>query len=597
MRTHFVLVLVTILLMNSCSGPVSRRDTAWTADTAAVNRMNDKISLREITNPDSAMNVVLRATALARKIDYPAGLAWALFEHGNLLYQENRYNEAIEKYTAVLKMAKQMHMTLLSADCLERMASVHLATDDPSLALKLYYDALVLYEKIPDSLGIAKVYNILGIYKTDTKEYDSAKVYFGKAIAINEHKNQQYPLIENRGNLAWMHEKMGDFKKAEQIFNEIVVELTGMKDSLSLPTTYFNLATLYQEKKKFDTTLIFLDKALRIAEPVKDTILLSSLYGNKGEIFFKMGKYDSASWYLKKSITCSGAIDDVETEAQALSWLLKVDSVTGDFKKAFETGKRIFVLNDSGFHRKLRSELKTSELRYENEHRKVAMELQRQRIETAGRERKLFMILFILSIAAGALIGLVLVLERKNNRKNKQINQNSLMINDLRVDKILKNQEVDRLKMEQVETELKSRERELVCNALMIEQKNEFLNDINKKIQDLYLEQPDVAKAKIVNELITSIKLQLNKSGEADLFNQQFAVVHEKFYADLKKAHPGLTRSEIKFCAYLRLNLSGTQISNSLNVTPEAIKKTRYRIRKKLSLSPECSLEDYISGF
>ena len=135
------------------------------------------------------------------------------------------------------------------------------------------------------------------------------------------------------------------------------------------------------------------------------------------------------------------------------------------------------------------------------------------------------------------------------------------------------------------------------CALPILEQKNELLNAISKKIQEFYSREPAQDPVEAVNEIITSIKMQMNGSGESELFNQQFALVHEKFHENLKKTHPALTKSELKFCAYLRLNVSGTQIATYLNITSEAVKKTRYRIRKKMSLSPESSLEDYISGF
>ena len=556
-----------------------------------------KLSQHEIANPDSAINLVIRLSALAQKIDYPAGQARALFEHGNILYQENRYNEALDKYNEALKLAQQVEISLVASDCLERMASVHLATDDPALALKLYFDALVLYEKVKDSLGIAKVYNILGVYKTDTEDYDSAKVFFEKAIAINENAHEQYPLIENRGNLAYMYGRKGEKEKAEKLFNELVEELILMKDSLGLPVTYFNLAELYQEKGALDTTLIFLDKAIRIAEPRKDTVLLSTLYGNKGEIFLKSGRNDSARWYLEKSVDCAQMTGDVETEAQALLFLIKVDSIAGDFLKTFEISKRVMVLNDSSARRRLRNNLKTTELNYENEKRKSLIELQDQKLDSARRQRIWYLVFLALLVIAGVLIGLVLILERKNHRKKLQIDRDNHMIKDLQVEKIRNDHEIDRLKLEKAEAELRGKERELLCIAMGIEQKNEFLNDISRQFRESLSDQPGANQEIFVNEIINSIKRQLSLSGETELFNQQFAAVHEEFHDNLKKAHPSLTKSELKFCAYLRLKISGNQIANQLNVTSEAIRKTRYRIRKKIGLNPGDSLEDYISNF
>ena len=100
-----------------------------------------------------------------------------------------------------------------------------------------------------------------------------------------------------------------------------------------------------------------------------------------------------------------------------------------------------------------------------------------------------------------------------------------------------------------------------------------------------------------LNEVLTAIKFQLNISTDSNLFNQKFNKLHSNFYLNLKEKHPDLTKSELKFCAYLKLNLSGNQIASIINVTPEAIRKTRYRIRKKINIISSDSLENYISTF
>jgi DNA-binding CsgD family transcriptional regulator len=59
--------------------------------------------------------------------------------------------------------------------------------------------------------------------------------------------------------------------------------------------------------------------------------------------------------------------------------------------------------------------------------------------------------------------------------------------------------------------------------------------------------------------------------------------------------NPSLTNSEVKYLAYLKIKLSGFQIATLLNVGKEAIKKKRYRIRKKLGLDKKMvDLEEFV---
>lgn len=69
------------------------------------------------------------------------------------------------------------------------------------------------------------------------------------------------------------------------------------------------------------------------------------------------------------------------------------------------------------------------------------------------------------------------------------------------------------------------------------------------------------------------------------------------FIEDLKKKHPNLTKSEIKFCTYIKMRLPIDEIISILNISNEGIKKKKYRLRKKIILEKNDSLEFYISKF
>jgi DNA-binding CsgD family transcriptional regulator len=62
----------------------------------------------------------------------------------------------------------------------------------------------------------------------------------------------------------------------------------------------------------------------------------------------------------------------------------------------------------------------------------------------------------------------------------------------------------------------------------------------------------------------------------------------------IKKAHPNLTHNDLRFCAYLRLNLTSKEISPLLNITDRSVETKRYRLRKQMGLSHDSSLVNYI---
>ena len=65
----------------------------------------------------------------------------------------------------------------------------------------------------------------------------------------------------------------------------------------------------------------------------------------------------------------------------------------------------------------------------------------------------------------------------------------------------------------------------------------------------------------------------------------------------IKAAHPELTPNDLKFCAYLRLNLSSKEMAPLLNISIKSVETKRYRLRKRLQLHHDDSLVNYILKF
>ena len=82
-----------------------------------------------------------------------------------------------------------------------------------------------------------------------------------------------------------------------------------------------------------------------------------------------------------------------------------------------------------------------------------------------------------------------------------------------------------------------------------------------------------------------------------DLYQANFDLIHENFFRNLRKKYPKLTPSDLKFCAFLRLNLSTKDIANITNLTIRGVEAARYRLRRKLELPEGTSLVDFLIDF
>lgn len=83
---------------------------------------------------------------------------------------------------------------------------------------------------------------------------------------------------------------------------------------------------------------------------------------------------------------------------------------------------------------------------------------------------------------------------------------------------------------------------------------------------------------------------------EWETFLTHFEEVNHKFLQNLREKHPDLNSNDIRFISYVYINLSTKEIALMLNITPEACRKRRERISRKLGLSENSDLYEYISG-
>lgn len=79
-------------------------------------------------------------------------------------------------------------------------------------------------------------------------------------------------------------------------------------------------------------------------------------------------------------------------------------------------------------------------------------------------------------------------------------------------------------------------------------------------------------------------------------FKKQFRKIYPNFIPLLIKTNPSLTNAEIRLATLLKLNLSTTEISNTLGISADSVRKTNLRLRNKLEIKKQNDLIKFIQG-
>lgn len=178
--------------------------------------------------------------------------------------------------------------------------------------------------------------------------------------------------------------------------------------------------------------------------------------------------------------------------------------------------------------------------------------------------------------------------------KNQEIERRDSKIQDITQKS---EEEIVKLKNEKLTNEIGLKSQALTSSAMHLIQKNQLLNQIKKTLKNLNKEQEDKLLIKELNRIVKSIDKDLATGEQWDQFQVNFDQVHGNFITRIKEAYPGLTPQELRFSAYIRMNLNTKEIANLLNISVRGVEIGRYRVRKKLELKRENNLSDFILRF
>lgn len=82
-----------------------------------------------------------------------------------------------------------------------------------------------------------------------------------------------------------------------------------------------------------------------------------------------------------------------------------------------------------------------------------------------------------------------------------------------------------------------------------------------------------------------------------DIFQVSFERVHPNFIANIRKKHPDLTKGEIRMCTFIVIGLTSKEIAMLTSRSTRTVESMKYRLSKKLGMTPGQSLENYLNSF
>lgn len=178
---------------------------------------------------------------------------------------------------------------------------------------------------------------------------------------------------------------------------------------------------------------------------------------------------------------------------------------------------------------------------------------------------------------------------RRHKRKERKL------IADQKQELDIRDKELVELRNERLRDEINTKKKELATSTMHLIDKNEFMNQIKTNLVEVRKEIDDESGlVRKLNRLIKEIDKNIDQDRAWKQFEINFDQVHGDFLKTIQKDYTVLSPQDLKLCAYLRMNMSTKEIANLLKISVRGVEIARYRLRKKLALSHEKNLVDFM---
>jgi len=274
---------------------------------------------------------------------------------------------------------------------------------------------------------------------------------------------------------------------------------------------------------------------------------------------YRKGKYQKAINILndlKSGFSNYNRMDEVYLDlSQAYAYLGMPDS-------SIHYSRLLFELNDEQ-----KSEANAQALKRTEEN----MELYQMRVDMLSlkndqQEKDLQLKNLLLLIASLVIVVLVLagIFYYLNKKRKEEIRQKS--------------------------EQLSEKNKELTLVGLEVAQKSQWLNSLKKAVNK------GADDSEEIRRILKAELVRLNKI-EKDWANflNYFEDLYQGFYSKLRERSKSISTSELRLASLIKLELSNSEIADLLNVSSDSVKSSKYRLKKKLNLSEDQDLAQFIS--
>ncbi|MFZ6666405.1 tetratricopeptide repeat protein [Peijinzhouia sedimentorum] len=450
------------------------------------------------------------------------------------------------------------------------LGSSHYYLGEYESAIKEYYRAYELGKRINEfAIQINGLSNVATAYML-LEEFEEVKSIYLQVQKLAREQDMKLELAMSTLNLGVVESKLKNLSVSKQLMKESLILFQEEENKYGEGLALLNLGFVSLQAREYNDALSYNEKSLAIKEDLNDQAGVARLLNNNAIIFLELADWDKAKGYATQAYNLSIAFDRIEDIKIALDTKYKIYLRLNQYDSALYNYQQLDILTDSLMLANNQAEINKILASYEfDQVNQNIDELSKSLAESRNELGVYKWIIIPILIVLVIILSIGFLIYRNNQlkiiRRHETLNANTEKITN---------------KLNHLVKEYEKAQLELTRKARQLEEQ--------EKIQIENLQQ--------ITSLVKGETLGENKIKDNFWisFYIYFNALYPTFISSLKASYPNLTQSDIRICSLIRLNLESHDIAQALAISLDSLRKARYRIYKKMNLSSDKELVEFI---
>lgn len=455
------------------------------------------------------------------------------------------------------------------------IGNVYYINNDFKNATIKYNEALLnfkLFDNIKNkNYGISTVYDNLGSIAELENDFELSIEYYSKAYEIRKENNKIEDLLVSEMHLMTVNMSQHNmfnvnkhFIEIEKLYNQEKNNYLYDDFSKSFTTrnygyAYKHMGSYYLKAEKYEVANEFFEKAQELLSDFPYE--LPSLQSKIAECYLGLKNYEKAIASANHNINLIKLNLFNKSKINNYKILEKIYNEKGDLNNLIKVKDSLLLISKSGYDLNISN--KMSDLETNIVLSKKRSEINKSRIMY---NTYLFILIICFTILAFSLVSLRLNFNLEKEKSKKILNEKIIVENDLNHKKV-----------------------ELLNKSNFISQRNENLNYLLKSVD--HIESNTSSSSILIKQKIKDL---LRTENLNDRFEKHFEDVYPGFFKSLIRFSSKLTQNDLRFCAYLKMNLSTDEIARLTSISIRTVESKKYRVKKKFKIGKNQSLTGFI---